>query len=96
MRMVSSLEETGYVVEVHSEDSLLWSPMEHELVPRHEVMTKSQIAAEITSNGMSLAQLPKMLRSQCMSRVLGATAGDVVRITRPKYGNRYYRHVTTG
>jgi len=54
----------------------------HSLVPRHELLDAKQKEDVMKSYGITLRQLPRMLETDPMAKVLQAKPGDVIRITR--------------
>lgn len=59
-----------------------FSILEHELVPKHEVMTADEVAELLKRYGLRKEQLPKIKKSDPVIREIKAEVGDVVRITR--------------
>lgn len=74
------------------------SILEHELVPKHEVLSKEEVEELLKKYKASLNQLPQILISDPVVRELGAKVGDVIKITRssPTAGTTvYYRVVVS-
>ncbi|RZN39056.1 MAG: DNA-directed RNA polymerase subunit H [Methanophagales archaeon ANME-1-THS] len=59
-----------------------FSILDHELVPRHEVIGANEVAEILEKFGLRKEQLPKIQKSDPVIREIKAEAGDVVRITR--------------
>ncbi|MEM0297022.1 MAG: DNA-directed RNA polymerase subunit H [Zestosphaera sp.] len=73
--------------------------LEHELVPKHEVLKPEEAVEVLRSLGVKPEQLPYMRASDPVARAIGAKPGDIVRITRksPTAGKIIvYRFVIAG
>jgi DNA-directed RNA polymerase subunit H len=57
--------------------------LEHELVPKHEIMRPEEVRELLERYRITLNELPRILVSDPVVRELGANPGDVLRITRP-------------
>lgn len=64
-----------------SED-LRFNVLNHELVPHHEVLSPEDAAVVFERYQIVKEQLPKLKSSDPAARVVGAKAGQVVKITR--------------
>jgi DNA-directed RNA polymerase subunit H (RpoH/RPB5) len=64
----------------------------HESVPTHTIAKKEEINLVLEHYGISKPQLPRILREDPAVKVLGAKAGQVIRIVResPTAGTTYY------
>ncbi|MGA3020418.1 MAG: DNA-directed RNA polymerase subunit RpoH/Rpb5 C-terminal domain-containing protein [Candidatus Micrarchaeales archaeon] len=62
---------------------------EHELVPPHRIMSRTEINELTETMGMSISNLPKILVSDPQAKKLEAKAGDVIEISRNDSGNSY-------
>jgi DNA-directed RNA polymerase subunit H (RpoH/RPB5) len=64
----------------------------HELVPNHSIVGKGEVELILNHYGISKPQLPRILREDPASSVLGAKTGQVIRIEResPTAGETYY------
>lgn len=71
------------------------SKREHELVPAHRVLSRSDVNALLSVLNLMVSNLPKILVSDPQAKKLGAKAGDVIEIEREDFGKdyKYYRHV---
>ncbi|MBS3060567.1 MAG: DNA-directed RNA polymerase subunit H [DPANN group archaeon] len=70
--------------------------LEHELVPKHEILTKTDAKKLLESLGSTLEQLPGITENDPTVKGLNAKPGDVLKITRksPTAGTAiYYRAV---
>ena len=69
--------------------------LEHELVPKHEVLSKEEKEEVLDTFKVTLNELPKMLSSDSVLEHIKAKAGDVIRITRnsPTAGESVYYRV---
>ncbi len=69
--------------------------LEHQLVPKHEIMTDEEVRALLKEYGVTLEQLPKIFSDDPVVKAIGAKKGQVLRITRnsPTAGEYYYYRV---
>ncbi|MEM5805419.1 MAG: DNA-directed RNA polymerase subunit H [Candidatus Aenigmatarchaeota archaeon] len=56
--------------------------IEHELVPKHELLTEKEKEELLKRYGITLRQLPRIFASDPAIRHLNAKPGDVVKIIR--------------
>ncbi len=56
--------------------------MKHELVPKHEVMSKKEVKAVLEKYNVTKGQLPKIMSNDPVVKRIEAEPGDVIRITR--------------
>ncbi|MBC7121184.1 MAG: DNA-directed RNA polymerase subunit H [Candidatus Methanosuratus sp.] len=73
--------------------------LDHELVPQFRIMAKEEIEQLRKSLGVRKEDLPWMLKSDPVSKAIGAKPGDVVEIVRksPVAGRSVaYRYVVPG
>lgn len=71
----------------------------HSVVPKHELLDDRQKEEVLGQFGIALRQLPRILDTDPMIKVLGGKAGDVVRISRKSDTageSIYYRVVIKG
>jgi DNA-directed RNA polymerase subunit H len=59
-----------------------FSILEHELVPKHEILEKREVAELLDRYNVQKEQLPKIKKSDPVIKEIKAEVGDVVRITR--------------
>ncbi|MEM2021214.1 MAG: DNA-directed RNA polymerase subunit H [Zestosphaera sp.] len=73
--------------------------LNHELVPKHEILKPEEAVGVLRSLGVRPEQLPYLRASDPVARAIGAKPGDIVRITRksPTAGRVIaYRFVIAG
>ncbi len=73
--------------------------LSHKLVPKHEVLSEKEKEELLKKYGITLRQLPRILASDPIVKMLNAKPGDVIRIRRrsPTAGESiYYRVVVRG
>lgn len=73
--------------------------LEHELVPKHELLTKEEALKVLRELGIRPEQLPWIRASDPIVKLLGAKPGDIVRVARksPTAGvSIAYRFVVVG
>jgi len=71
----------------------------HELVPKHVILSEKEKEELLKKYGIELGQLPRILTSDPMVKLLNAKVGDVIKIIRksPTAGETiYYRVVVKG
>jgi DNA-directed RNA polymerase subunit H len=59
-----------------------FSILEHELVPKHEILEGREVAVLLDTYKLQKEQLPKIKKSDPVIKEIKAEVGDVVRITR--------------
>jgi DNA-directed RNA polymerase subunit H len=78
---------------------LLSKVLDHELVPRHEILSVGEGVKVLKEYGIKPEQLPWLRASDPVARAIGAKPGDIVKITRksPTGGEIIvYRYVVPG
>ncbi len=73
--------------------------LEHELVPKHELLSKEEAVRVLRELGVRPEQLPWIRASDPVARLLGAKPGDIIRVVRksPTAGvSIAYRFVVVG
>ena len=73
--------------------------LEHELVPKHEILSEEEKKELLKKYNITEKQLPIILASDPVVKAIGAKPGDVIRIVRnsPVAGRSvYYRIVVEG
>lgn len=56
--------------------------LEHKLVPKHEIMSDSEIDEELGNADFEIDNLPKIKTDDPVVKTIGAKAKDILRITR--------------
>ncbi len=59
-----------------------FNPLEHKLVPRHEILNENDIKKVLSEYNIEKEQMPKIKESDPVARAIQAKVGDVVCITR--------------
>jgi len=59
-----------------------WRVSNHELVPKHEIMSQDEIADLLKRYKVKIEQLPKLLVTDPVAKEIGAEVGDIVKVTR--------------
>ena len=70
--------------------------LEHEMVPKHEILSKKDSEELLKKYGITSDKLPKILENDPVVQVVKAKKGDIVKITRRSHtaGEAiYYRFV---
>ena len=69
--------------------------VEHELVPKHEVLSKEETEEVLNTFKVTKEELPKMLSSDSILEHIKAKPGDIIRIIRnsPTAGESIYYRV---
>jgi len=73
--------------------------LEHELVPKHRIMSEKEVKELLKKLNISLRQLPRILASDAALQGLNAKPNDVIEITRKSRTtgvSKYYRVVVIG
>ena len=56
--------------------------LEHEMVPKHEILNKKESDELLKKYGISLDNLPKISEDDPVAQVIGAKKGNILRIVR--------------
>ncbi|TGC11345.1 DNA-directed RNA polymerase subunit H [Methanolobus halotolerans] len=59
-----------------------FSLLDHELIPKHEIMSEEELKAVLKIYNIGKEQLPKVKVEDPVVQEIGAQVGEVVRITR--------------
>lgn len=81
------------------DDKKEFSIMEHNLVPKHEILEPEEIQKVLEQYHVKPHQLPYILSTDPAARGLNAKPGDVIKITRKSEVagvTVYYRYVVEG
>lgn len=73
--------------------------VKHDLVPKHELLNEKEREEVLKGFGITLKQLPRILETDPMVKILNAKIGDVIMITRKSSTAgeaKYYRVVIKG
>lgn len=71
----------------------------HDMVPKHDLLSEKERDEVLKKFGITLRQLPRIVDSDPMVKILNAKIGDVVKITRKSETAgeaEYYRVVIKG
>lgn len=71
----------------------------HEMVPKHTLLDDNEKEDLLKRYGITLRQLPRMLASDAMAKLLNTKVGDVIKILRKSETAgeiEYYRVVVKG
>jgi len=77
----------------------MFNVLDHELVPKHEILHKDEKKAVLEKFGIPKDRLPFIMESDPVIKAIKAKAGDVIKISRksPTAGDSvYYRVVVKG
>lgn len=77
----------------------MFKVLDHEMVPRHEILTSQEKKEVLERFNIDKEKLPKVLDSGPAVKEVGAKAGDVIRIIRKSQTageSVYYRVVVSG
>jgi len=69
-----------------------FSLLDHELIPKHEIMSEEDLKTVLKMYNIGKEQLPKIKVDDPVIQEIGAQAGEVVKITRNSQtaGEAYY------
>ncbi|WP_406658010.1 DNA-directed RNA polymerase subunit H [Methanolobus sp. ZRKC2] len=69
-----------------------FSLLDHELIPKHEIMSEEELKTVLKAYNIGKEQLPKIKTDDPVIQEIGAQAGEVVKITRNSQtaGEAYY------
>ena len=59
-----------------------FSLLDHELIPKHEIMVEDELKSVLNQYQIEKEQLPKLKVSDPIALEIGASVGDVVKILR--------------
>jgi DNA-directed RNA polymerase subunit H (RpoH/RPB5) len=75
-------ELISYGADVFSSVELMRDPINHVLVPKHQVITNEE-RAQLIADGVLVEQLPRIDITDMVVRYLGFQVGDVIKVLRP-------------
>ena len=78
----SSKNIDGIFIQYFTDDELLYNPLDHVFVPKHRIMSDTEVRELIEVDRIMLKQLPKISSFDPVCKRLGADEGDVIEITR--------------
>lgn len=82
LRALDSYKSAGKWIEFFEFDEVVINITEHELVPKHEPLTDEEKAEVLARYNVKETQLPRILRTDPVSKYLGVKPGQVLKITR--------------
>ena len=90
--------QSGYFIIIFTLDQLQFNILEHQYVPKHEILTTAQADDVVTKyNVTNTDQLPNISRYDPVSQAIGIRPGQICKITRPSKTSivsEYYRICT--
>lgn len=81
-RNLDNCRSSGKTIEFFSFDEVIINITEHELVPKHEVLTEEEKQEVLKRYNVTETQLPRILRTDPVARYLGVRPGQLLKITR--------------
>ena len=81
-RYVDKKRAEGKIIEIFLQKEVLMNITQHELVPLHEPLSPEDKAALLEKYKITETQLPRILRTDPVSRYYGVSPGVVFKITR--------------
>lgn len=99
MQLLNQLwSQSQYFIIIFTLDQLQFNILNHQYVPTHEVLSKSQTADVLKRfNVMDVDQLPNISRYDPVAQAIGIRPGEICKITRPSKTSimsEYYRICT--
>ncbi|HII00355.1 TPA: DNA-directed RNA polymerase subunit H [Methanosarcinaceae archaeon] len=62
-----------------------FSLLDHELVPKHEIMSEGELKSVLSKYSIEKEQLPKIKVQDPVIKEIGATVGEVVKIAKKSH-----------
>jgi DNA-directed RNA polymerase subunit H (RpoH/RPB5) len=72
----------GIFIQYFTDEELLYNPLEHSYVPKHRIMSDTEIKELVEEDKISLKLLPKISFFDPVCKRIGADEGDVIEILR--------------
>lgn len=99
MQLLNQLwSQSNYFIIIFTLDQLQFNILNHQYVPRHEVLSRSQTADVLKRfNVTDMDQLPNISRYDPVAQAIGIRPGEICKITRPSKTSivsDYYRICT--
>ena len=82
LRTLEKYKSLGKWIEFFEFDEVVINITEHELVPKHEVLTEEEKQEVLQKYNVKETQLPRILRTDPVAKYLGVRPGQILRITR--------------
>lgn len=79
---VSSINSNNDLIEYFSENELIVNITHHMLVPKHEILTKSESKSLLERYSIKFEHLPKILKNDPVAKYLGLQRSEIVKIIR--------------
>jgi len=80
-----------YFIQIYGIDNLLFNVSHHEIVPKHELISKEEIKKMLKDNNISsISNLPTIRREDPMAKYIGMRPNDVCKITFPSISSIQY------
>lgn len=70
---------------VYNDEELLYNVTKHRRVPKHELLSVTEAAEWLAQTGLKRNQLPRILEDDPQAKYLGASQGDLIRVTGSSY-----------
>lgn len=72
----------AYNIQIYLYNELLFDPTEHYMVPKHELLSPSEVSQLLMNNNINVNDMPLIKKTDTIVRYLGAKTGDIIRIHR--------------
>ena len=82
LRVLENYKSLGKWIEFFEFDEVVINITEHELVPKHELLTEEEKQEVLKRYNVKETQLPRILRTDPVAKYLGVKPGQILRITR--------------
>ena len=95
-QIAKELQNDEYkLYEIFSMKNLMFNITNHEIVPKHILLTHEEVDMILKQYQTTRAQLPKLLTTDPVAKYYGMKAGDVCKIIRqsPMTGESYYYRI---